>query len=318
MHAELLAARVPGVALAAVCDAAPDAARAVADQLGVDVADVSRTCSRAEDVDAVAICSSTPTHAGLIAARGGRRQGDLLREAGLARPRRGRPRARRGRGAPASVPDRLQPPLRPLQSGGSRRGRRRRDRRAPSRADLEPRPGPAAGVLPRVSGGLFLDMTVHDFDMARYVTGSEVTEVYARGAVRITPSSPSRRRRHRRRQLTHENGCLTVIDNSRQAVYGYDQRVEVFGSGEWSPPRTRTSTVPSCACGRHRLAAMPYFYLERYPPPTSASGRRSSGLAPARRRPSTGDARAARDRPRRGRRSLREAARPVLITEVGG
>jgi predicted dehydrogenase len=67
MHAELLAARVPGVALAAVCDAAPDTARAVADRLGVDVAVGVDEVLGAEDVDAVAICSSTPTHAELIA-----------------------------------------------------------------------------------------------------------------------------------------------------------------------------------------------------------------------------------------------------------
>ena len=67
MHAELLAARVPGVALATVCDVAPDAARAVADQLGVDVAAGVDDVLGAEDVDAVAICSSTPSHADLIA-----------------------------------------------------------------------------------------------------------------------------------------------------------------------------------------------------------------------------------------------------------
>ena len=69
------------------------------------------------------------------------------------------------------------------------------------RAHHEPRPGAAAARRTRgVSGGLFLDMTIHDFDMARYVTGSEVVEVYARGAVRITPElGRARRRRHRGR-----------------------------------------------------------------------------------------------------------------------
>ena len=57
----------------------------------------------------------------------------------------------------------------------------------------------------KVSGGIFYDMMVHDFDMARFLAGSEVTEVFA-------------------------YGLRGIIDNSRKAVYGYDQRVEVFGS----------------------------------------------------------------------------------------
>jgi myo-inositol 2-dehydrogenase/D-chiro-inositol 1-dehydrogenase len=93
----------------------------------------------------------------------------------------------------------------------------------------DPAPPPEAYI--RVSGGIFLDMTIHDFDMARYQMGSEVTEVYARAAVLVDPVF---------QQcgdwdtalvtLTFANGGLGIIDNSRKAVYGYDQRVEVFGS----------------------------------------------------------------------------------------
>ena len=94
----------------------------------------------------------------------------------------------------------------------------------------DPEPPPPSYV--RASGGIFLDMTIHDFDMARYVTGSEVVEVYARGAVRIDPSFADAGDVDTALVvLEHEDGCLTAIDNSRQAVYGYDQRVEVFGSG---------------------------------------------------------------------------------------
>ncbi len=83
----------------------------------------------------------------------------------------------------------------------------------------------------RGSGGIFLDMTIHDFDMARFVTGSEVVEVYARGAVRVDPAFADAGDVDTAVVvLEHANGCLTTIDNSRQAVYGYDQRVEVFGS----------------------------------------------------------------------------------------
>ena len=74
-------------------------------------------------------------------------------------------------------------------------------------------------------------MTIHDFDMARFVVGSEVVEVFARGSVRIDPAFAEADDVDTAVvTLVHENGCLTTIDNSRQAVYGYDQRVEVFGS----------------------------------------------------------------------------------------
>ena len=93
----------------------------------------------------------------------------------------------------------------------------------------DPAPPPLAYV--RVSGGIFLDMTIHDFDMARYVTGTEVVEVYARGAVRVDPAFGEAGDVDTAMiMLVHENGCMTTIDNSRRAVYGYDQRVEVFGS----------------------------------------------------------------------------------------
>jgi myo-inositol 2-dehydrogenase / D-chiro-inositol 1-dehydrogenase len=88
---------------------------------------------------------------------------------------------------------------------------------------------PSADFL-KTSGGLFLDMVIHDFDMARYITGKEVIEVYSKGAVRVDEVV---------RQfddidtavttLTFEDGSYALIDNSRKAAYGYDQRLEVFG-----------------------------------------------------------------------------------------
>lgn len=72
-------------------------------------------------------------------------------------------------------------------------------------------PQPPTIAYVRRSGGIFYDMMIHDFDMIRFLAGCEVTEVYAKGAVLVDPA-------------------IGVIDNSRQAVYGYDQRLEVFGS----------------------------------------------------------------------------------------
>ncbi|TBL70869.1 inositol 2-dehydrogenase [Paenibacillus thalictri] len=92
-------------------------------------------------------------------------------------------------------------------------------------------PAPPSHDYVKVSGGLFMDMAIHDFDMARYVSGSEVVEVYAQGAVLVDPVIGELGDIDTAViSLKFANGALGVIDNSRKAVYGYDQRVEVFGS----------------------------------------------------------------------------------------
>lgn len=93
----------------------------------------------------------------------------------------------------------------------------------------DPAPPPPEYVA--VSGGMFLDMTIHDFDMARYIVGSEVDEVFVVAAVRVDERIGKAGDVDTAIiTLKFENGTLGVIDNSRQAVYGYDQRVEIFGS----------------------------------------------------------------------------------------
>jgi myo-inositol 2-dehydrogenase/D-chiro-inositol 1-dehydrogenase len=119
--------------------------------------------------------------------------------------------------------------------------------------------------------------------------------------------------------LTHANGCLTVIDNSRQAVYGYDQRVEVFGSrGMVASENPHEHTAVVRDADGTRLAAMPYFFIDRYLPAYIRQWEAFAGLsAPA--RPAgdgRGRPRAARDRPRR--RALARERRPVLVAEVDG
>ena len=72
---------------------------------------------------------------------------------------------------------------------------------------------------------------IHDFDMIRFLAGCEVTEVYAKGAVLVDPAIGAEGDVDTAIvTLTFENGAIGVIDNSRQAVYGYDQRLEVFGA----------------------------------------------------------------------------------------
>jgi myo-inositol 2-dehydrogenase/D-chiro-inositol 1-dehydrogenase len=89
---------------------------------------------------------------------------------------------------------------------------------------------PHAGYI-AASGGMFLDMTIHDFDMARYIVGSDVTEVYTKASVLVDPAIGKEGDVDTAIiTLTFANGAMGVIDNSRKAVYGYDQRLEIFGS----------------------------------------------------------------------------------------
>ncbi len=93
-------------------------------------------------------------------------------------------------------------------------------------------PAPPAPEYIASSGGMFLDMTIHDFDMARFIAGDEVEEVFAVGGVMVDPAIGKAGDIDTAIiTLKFEHGALGVIDNSRQAVYGYDQRLEVFGSG---------------------------------------------------------------------------------------
>jgi myo-inositol 2-dehydrogenase/D-chiro-inositol 1-dehydrogenase len=92
-------------------------------------------------------------------------------------------------------------------------------------------PAPPPAKYSATSGGMFMDMTIHDFDMARYIVGSEVKEVYTKAAVLVDPEIGIAGDVDTAIiTLTFDNGALGVIDNSRKAVYGYDQRVEIFGS----------------------------------------------------------------------------------------
>ncbi len=118
----------------------------------------------------------------------------------------------------------------------------------------------------RTSGGLFMDMMIHDFDMARYIVNSEVVEVFAQGAVLIDSEIGEAGDIDTAVvTLKFENGALGVIDNSRQAVYGYDQRVEIFGDkGAATADNCRPTTV-ELSTSDHVVKDKPlYFFLERY------------------------------------------------------
>ena len=92
-------------------------------------------------------------------------------------------------------------------------------------------PGPPPVSYIKQSGGLFMDMTIHDFDMARYIVGTEVKEVFAKGYNLIDPEIGKAGDIDTAViVLTFENSVTVSIENSRKANYGYDQRLEVFGS----------------------------------------------------------------------------------------
>ena len=130
----------------------------------------------------------------------------------------------------------------------------------------DPQPPPREYLA--VSGGIFLDMTIHDFDMSRFLVDSPVVELFARGAVRIDPVFEEEGDFDTAIVwMKHESGAMTIIDNSRQASYGHDQRVEVFGSaGMVSSTNERVhATEVMDASGRH-AAVVPHHFLERYGP----------------------------------------------------
>jgi myo-inositol 2-dehydrogenase / D-chiro-inositol 1-dehydrogenase len=266
MHAELLARRVPGATVGAVHDAHAASARAVAGALGVPVAGSVDELLGASDVDAVAICTSTDTHADLIVAAAAAGKA-IFCEKPVSLDLREVERALRAVDE-AGVP---------FQIGFNRRfdPAHASVREAVAAGELgdpqlvritsrDPAPPPIGYI--RVSGGIFLDMTIHDFDMARFVTGSEVVEVFARGTVRVDPAIGEAGDIDTAMvMLVHENGCLTSIDNSRRAVYGYDQRVEVFGSHGMAAtenPLAHSGLVRTAEGTREPV--LPYFYLERY------------------------------------------------------
>ncbi len=127
-------------------------------------------------------------------------------------------------------------------------------------------PEPPSAEYARVSGGIFLDMTIHDFDMARYLSGSEVTEVFAAGAVLVDPEIGKAGDVDTAViTLRFENGAIGVIDNSRRAAYGYDQRVEVFGSKGCVTVSNDTPNSAVLSTAEGVVSEKPkYFFLERY------------------------------------------------------
>ena len=126
-------------------------------------------------------------------------------------------------------------------------------------------PEPPAIEYVKVSGGIFLDMTVHDFDMARFI-GGEVDEVYANATVMVDDAIGEAGDVDTALvALKFKSGAIGVIDNCRKACYGYDQRLEVFGSGGQASAANDTPTNVAYINENGNVTDKPlYFFLERY------------------------------------------------------
>jgi len=128
----------------------------------------------------------------------------------------------------------------------------------------DPEPPPIEYV--KVSGGIFADMTIHDFDMARYLLNDEIVEVYATGNVLIDEKIMEYDDVDTAiTVLKFRGGSMGVIDNSRKAVYGYDQRIEIFGSDGMISVNNKLEDETMIANSRSFQISKPlYFFLERY------------------------------------------------------
>ena len=265
MHAEMLAHQLEGATLVAVADGVTALAERAASDLGVRALSVDEMLADAT-VDAVAICSSTDAHVNLLvgAANAGKA---IFCEKPVSLNLQEVDRAL----------DAVEANKVPLMIGFNHRFDPSHEAvfRAVSSGEIgEPHlvritsrdPEPPGADYIKLSGGIFLDMTIHDFDMARFVTGSEVVEVFAQGAVRVDPEIGALGDLDTAVIiLRHDNGCLTTIDNSRQAVYGYDQRVEVFGSNGVAASENILVNNSLVRTGEGtRQPVLEHFFIERY------------------------------------------------------
>lgn len=267
LHAENLASAIRGAAPAAIADVYRPAAEEAAKRCNIPtITDDPQKILTDPEIEAVLICSSTDTHAPLIeaaAAVGKHIFCEKPIDLELAKIHRALQAVEK-----AGVK---------FQVGFNRRfdSNFRRIKELILEGKIgephllritsrDPAPPPIEYI--RSSGGIFLDMTIHDFDMARFLLNSEVEEVYASGNVLIDPNIRDAGDMDTAvTVLKFESGALGVIDNSRRAVYGYDQRVEVFGSAGMAHAANKTPDNVALLNSETVHSAKPlYFFLERY------------------------------------------------------
>jgi len=267
VHAETVTYRIPEARVIAVADIVEEAARRLAEQLHIPQATRDyREILADPQVDAVLVCSSTDTHAAIIteAAEAGKHIfAEKPIDLSLARI--------------DQVLAAVEKAGVKFQVGFNRRfdPTFARVHQAIQNGEIgevhllhiisrDPAPPPIEYV--KVSGGIFMDMMIHDFDMARFLVGAEVEEVYTRAAVRVDPAIGEAGDVDTAVvMLTFNNGVIATIDNSRRAVYGYDQRVEVLGSkGGVTAGNVFPNEVTICTAEHVRRDLPLNFFMDRY------------------------------------------------------
>ena len=251
--------------LVAVADAMAPAAKAIADQYGCEVRTIEAILA-AKDIDAVVICTPTDTHADLIEqfVKAGKavfceKPIDLS----LARVKACLSVVRANKGTlMVGFNRRFDPHFMAVRAEIAKGTIGEVEMVTITSRD----PGaPPVDYIKR-SGGIFRDMTIHDFDMARWLLGEEITEVSAMAAVLIDPAiGVAGDSDSVQVMLKTATGKMAVISNSRRATYGYDQRIEVHGSkGVVSAENQRPVSIEVATGAGYTRPALHDFFMTRY------------------------------------------------------
>ena len=255
----------PKAKLVAVTDAMAPAAEAIAAQYGCDVRGMEAILA-AKDIDAVVICTPTDTHADLIEAfvKAGKavfceKPIDLS----LARVRSCLEVVRAHKGVlMVGFNGRFDPHFQAVRAEIDKGSIGAVEMAVITSRD----PGaPPVEYIGR-SGGIFRDMTIHDFDMARFLLGEEITEVSAMAAVLVDPAiGVAGDSDSVQVMLKTASGKQAVISNSRRATYGYDQRIEVHGSlGAVSAENQRPVSIEVATAAGYTRPPLHDFFMTRY------------------------------------------------------
>lgn len=255
----------PAAKLVAVADAMPAAAQAIADQYGAQVRSIE-AIEAAKDIDAVVICTPTDTHADLIErfVRAGKavfceKPIDLS----LARVKQCLDVVRAEKGTlMVGFNRRFDPHFRAVRAEIDQGSIGAVEMVVITSRD----PGaPPVDYIKR-SGGIFRDMTIHDFDMARFLLGEEIEEVVATASVLVDPEiGKAGDYDSVQVMLRTASGRQTMISNSRRATYGYDQRIEVHGSkGMAAAENQRPVSIEVANGAGYTRPPLHDFFMTRY------------------------------------------------------
>jgi myo-inositol 2-dehydrogenase/D-chiro-inositol 1-dehydrogenase len=267
MHAANIAAH-PRAMLEGVFDVDEQAARDVAESLSVERFNSAEDVFASAKVDAVLIATSTPTHVDFIE-RGVKAGKAILCEKPIDLSL-DRVDSLKKRITGSSVPIMLGF-VRRFDTGHAAARQALLDGEIGDLYQItitSRDPGMAPADYIEVSGGIFRDMTIHDLDMARFLLGEEITHVTATGSRLIDPALMERCDDYDVVSVTLKtaSGTQAIITNSRQAVYGYDQRIELLGSKGMviSENALENRLSRHMATGTGTRSPLPNFFIERY------------------------------------------------------